>query len=78
MINESQKWPTNKGQHDVNYLRAFGAPAGKEICSACEGRGYHEDKPSMMKKKVRTTCIICGGTGLVKKETEREKHEKVD
>jgi len=61
-INEKMKWPTDKAKYDANYLRIF-----SEKCDACDGRGYYEDKPPNMKKKVRTTCIICNGTGFIEK-----------
>ena len=61
-INEAMKWPTDKARYDANYLRAFG-----ERCDACKTLGYYEDKPKNMKKKVRTTCLICGGIGYIKK-----------
>lgn len=60
-VNESQKWPTDKARYDANYLRLFG-----EQCDVCHGRGYHEDVVPHMKQRVRTTCLICGGTGKLK------------
>lgn len=43
------------------YDRAFG-----EECSICKGKGYHWDKDGFG-KMVKTTCIMCKGTGKVKK-----------
>lgn len=64
-INESQKWPTDKIKYDRNYLRAHGKP-----CIACDTRGWFEDKVPGMKKKVKTTCIICQGLGYIEKTTK--------
>lgn len=72
-VNESMKWPTDKARYDLNYLRIYG-----ERCDVCDGRGYHEDKPPMMKQKVRTTCLICQGIGYVEKiitNTKRKGHD---
>ncbi len=63
-INEAQKWPTDKSRYDFNYLRIHG-----ERCDACKGRGYYDDKVPGKKKRVCTTCLICGGIGYVKKTT---------
>lgn len=69
-INEAMKWPTDKARYDANYLRIYG-----EQCDACKGRGYYKDKVPGMKKKVKTTCIICDGAGYIKKpENEREQN----
>jgi len=62
-INEKIKWPTDKARYDANYLRIFG-----ERCDVCKGKGYHEDKVPNMKKKVKTTCILCQGLGYIEKE----------
>lgn len=62
VINEHMKWPGNKLLYDRNYLCLYG-----ERCEACEGRGFFEDKPKMMKKMVQTKCIFCNGIGFVEK-----------
>ena len=52
--------PTNKQRYDAGYERVFG-----HDCSVCHGKGYHWDKDTMTKKMIKTTCLICKGTGRV-------------
>jgi len=58
MINEKMKWPGNKKRYDDNYIRIFG-----RTCDICGGKGYHTDFDKIQKKWIRTTCLICSGTG---------------
>lgn len=54
MINEFQKYPTDKQKFDENYTRAFGVK-----CPRCNSKGLANGK---------ITCIKCGGIGYIKKE----------
>lgn len=58
MINEKQKWPINKKQYDINYLKVFG-----KKCPMCGG------KPRGIPSKDSgwTTCIMCDGIGYIEK-----------
>jgi len=64
MINEKQKWPSDKRRYDGNYLRMFGM-----VCPDCGGNGYHEE---MNGEK----CKRCYGLGYVEKP-KRSKHLKM-
>jgi len=65
MINEKMKWPENKERYDRNYDIIFG-----EKCDVCKGKGFLEDE-DMRGKIVKTTCIICGGSGKLFPKGER-------
>lgn len=58
MINEFQKWPSNKDQYDKNFEATFG-----KLCEACQGRGFHSNY--WKKKWIKTACVVCGGDGRV-------------
>jgi DnaJ-class molecular chaperone len=38
---------------------------GKD-CSVCNGKGYHLDWDSVQYEVLKTTCIVCNGTGKEK------------
>jgi len=57
MINERMKWPTDKAKYDRNYDAIF------NVCSVCQGKGYHDDYNKEQDKWIRTTCLVCNGTG---------------
>jgi len=58
MINEKMKYPSNKERYDKHYIKIFG-----ERCDVCNGRGFHTDYDGVQKKWLKTTCLICNGTG---------------
>jgi len=41
-----------------------------EKCDVCKGRGFHINYNRFW-KPIKTTCLICKGSGLVKKEKEK-------
>jgi hypothetical protein len=53
MINEFQKYPTDKQKFDENYMRVFGVR-----CTRCNPKGLANGKRD---------CLKCGGLGWVKK-----------
>jgi hypothetical protein len=55
--------PCNKGRYDAGYERAFG-----KGCSICKGKGFHWDEDGSG-KTVKTTCLVCNGTGKETKGT---------
>ena len=58
VINEFQKYPTDKKKFDKNWIRAFGVK-----CIHCKGNGI------IPVGQCFVTCPKCKGTG----KTEREK-----
>lgn len=52
--------PVNKVKYDAEYTRLFG-----EQCGICRGKGYHWDENKITGKMIKTTCIICSGSGKV-------------
>ena len=34
-------------------------------CEECKGRNWNQDYDSIQKKHLKTTCLICGGTGQI-------------
>lgn len=54
MINESQKWPTDKKQYDHNYLKIFG-----KSCPHCNSQKLENGKRN---------CLVCGGQGYIEKD----------
>lgn len=56
MINEKQKWPTNKKKFDKEYLRIYG-----EKCPECHGIGLTEDLTGQY------MCNKCFGVGYIEK-----------
>lgn len=57
MVNEKQKYPTNKRRYDRNYLRAHG-----QVCPDCMGAGLDKIFTNPV------TCKKCDGLGYVEKE----------
>lgn len=60
--------PYNTKAYDRGYLHIHGEP-----CTACDTKGYFEDKVPGMKKKVKTTCILCNGAGYKEKPKNERK-----
>ncbi len=52
--------PVDRERYGSEYDRIYG-----QTCTACGGKGYYWDN-DMRKKMVKTTCLICNGTGKVK------------
>jgi DnaJ-class molecular chaperone len=52
--------PVNVTTYGSEYDRIFG-----QTCTVCGGKGYHWDE-DLRKQMVKTTCLICNGTGKVK------------
>ena len=42
--------------YEEGYKRIF-------TCDICDGKGYHYGWDGIQKKMLKTTCLICGGTG---------------
>ena len=53
--------PVNKEKYDANYERIYG-----KDCTACKKRGYHLDWDKMTMRMLKTTCLLCNGTGRCK------------
>jgi len=37
-------------------------------CRICKGKGFHVDYDKIQRKPVKTTCIICYGSGKINRE----------
>jgi hypothetical protein len=44
-----------------SYERIFG-----KNCTGCGGKGYYYDVSKVDNKAVKTTCLLCSGTGKVR------------
>jgi len=66
MINERQKWPTNKKAYDRNYLRIFGVK-----CPVCNGSGVECVEPNG-DYSVNCVCRNCDGLGYIERKGDRE------
>jgi DnaJ-class molecular chaperone len=55
--------PVNLLKYGAEYDRIYGI-----ACSACGGKGYYYDVVDRGKKAeaVKTTCMLCNGTGKAK------------
>ena len=59
MINEHQKFPTNKERYDNNYNRIF------PKCPACKGKGYIWGWDRAMEHYIKYECTYCKGRGTI-------------
>jgi len=59
---EGQFSKESQASYGAKYERVFG-----KDCSICQGKGYFWDNDNMTKKMIKTTCLICKGTGKEKK-----------
>lgn len=55
-INEFQKWPSDKKQYDINYLKLYG-----KKCPICGGTG------GGAKIRWLRRCSRCNGLGYIEK-----------
>ena len=53
-------------ESQVSYGEEYERIFGKD-CGVCHGKGYLWDNCTLTKKMVKTTCLICKGTGKEKK-----------
>lgn len=56
--------PLTKEQRD-QYERNYDIIFGGKKCDVCGGEGFLEDAKGNI---IKTTCLICGGTGKLKGE----------
>ena len=59
MINEHQKFPTNKEQYDNNYDRIF------TKCPVCKGIGHVWEWDKAIEHFVKSKCMCCDGRGTI-------------
>jgi DnaJ-class molecular chaperone len=64
MINEHQKWPTNKRKYDQEYLRVFG-----QVCPKCNGNTMGKDELGLPDPEL--VCNKCNGLGYVEKDKKK-------
>ena len=57
MINEHQKYPTNKTKYDNNYDRIF------PKCPVCKGIGHTRGWDTTIERFIKRKCLYCNGRG---------------
>lgn len=64
VINEFQKYPTDKKKFDKNWIRAFGVK-----CKRCKGSGWIDEYDEELGASigVKFYCPKCNGIGKVEK-----------